>query len=523
MKNIPRRFLALLLTAAALFTIVPAPAARADQTDTPPAQDLTELVQVTDSSGFSKTSILFDGREDNVLSSTGTQASLTLESPEGIGSLYIRFETEYGAYTLTDNTTGKSHTCGEDLFVHEFIDVESAFGAASTSLTLNFDHGSVLISEITVYSPGQVPDSVQRWSHPVEGRTDLILFSTHGDDEHLFFAGILPYYAVEQGYEVLVVYLTDHSNNYPERVHEMLNGLWAVGIRAYPVLGDFPDLYSEKKWECYDRFAYWGYSRDDLIEWAVEILRRIKPMVTVGHSFYGEYGHGQHMVYADVLAAALEISNDPGQYPESAEAYGTWDVPKAYFHEYWNNTIQMDWDTPMENFDGMTPFQVSKQLGFGAHVSQHYNFNWWIKPYDTAASIPAYSPCAYGLYRSTVGEDVQKNDFFENLTTYTKLDRIAAEEEAARLAEEQRKEAERLAAEEEARRREEEAQRLAAEEEARRQEEARQRAEQEAAMAREAARHRNMTIIIISASVFTVGITLLLVTLRRKKKNSEIF
>ena len=172
----------------------------------------------------------------------------------------------------------------------------------------------------------------------------------------------------------------------------------------------------------------------------------------------------------------------------------------------------------MENFGGMTPFQVSKQLGFGAHVSQHDNFNWWIKPHETAAAIPAFNPCIYGLYRSTVGEDVAKNDFFENLTTYTELDRIAAEEEAARLAEEQRKEAERLAAEEEARR-QEEAQRLAAEEEARRQEEARLQAELEAAMAQEAARRRNLTVAISVAAVLVVC-TVILILLRKRKKHS---
>ena len=435
-----------------------------------------------------------------------------------MGSLYILFETEYGTYTVTDNTSGKTITCGESLFVHEFIDVESAFGTAPTSLTLNFDHGSVRIAEIVVYSSGQVPASVQRWSQPVDGRTDLVLFTTHGDDEHLFFAGILPYYAVEMGFRVQVVYLTDHWNNHPERIHEMLNGLWAVGIRTYPVLGSFPDIYATTRETCYDRLRGRGYTKDDLTEWAVEQIRRFRPLVTVGHDFYGEYGHGQHMVYADVLAAALSVSSDPEKYPESAANYGTWEVPKAYFHLYGQNRIYLDWDTPMENFDGMTPFQVSKQLGFGAHVSQHNNFNWWIKPYDTAASIPSFSPCVYGLYHSTVGEDVAKNDFFENLTTYTELDRIAAEEEAARLAEEQRKEEERLAAEEEARRREEEAQRLAAEEEARRREEARLRAEQEAAIAREAARRRNLLVSLCASAALVIGIPLLILSRRRPKE-----
>ena len=520
MKATFSRFLALLLTAAALLTYLPHPAVNASESDAQPVQarDISESVQITEHIGFTDATMLINGSDNYAPASKGDQASLTLESPEPIGSLYILFEAEYGTYTLTDNATGKSITCGEDRFLHEYIDVESAFGAESTSLTLNFDRGSVRIAEIVVYSPGQVPASVQRWNHPTDGRTDLVLFSTHGDDEHLFFAGILPYYAVEMGLQVQVVYLTNHWNNDPERVHEMLNGLWAVGIRNYPVLGHFPDFYCTTKHDAFSHFTYWKHSRDNLIEWVTEQLRRFKPLVTVGHDFYGEYGHGQHMAYADVVAAALEVSNDPEKDPESAEKYGTWDVPKAYFHLYQQNRINIDWDTPMENFGGMTPFQVSKQLGFGAHVSQHDNFNWWIKPHETAAAIPSFNPCIYGLYRSTVGEDVAKNDFFENLTTYTELDRIAAEEEASRLAEEQRKEAERLAAEEEARR-QEEAQRLAAEEEARRQEEARLQAELEAAMAQEAARRRNLTIAISAAAVLVVC-TVILILLRKRKKHS---
>ena len=118
----------------------------------------------------------------------------------------------------------------------------------------------------------------------------------------------------------------------------------------------------------------------------------------------------------------------------------------------------MDWDQPLESFDGMTAFLVSKDLGFAAHVSQQENFGWFIKGKETAAEINYCSPCRYGLYRSTVGLDVEKTDLFENLTTYAQK---KAEEEAARLAAEEearRLEEARLAAEAEA-----EAQRLEAE------------------------------------------------------------
>ena len=226
-----------------------------------------------------------------------------------------------------------------------------------------------------------------------------------------------------------------------------------------------------------------GITEEELVGFVVENLRRFKPLVAVGHDLGGEYGHGQHMLYADMLIKAVEITDDPEQYPDSAQQYGTWDVPKTYLHLYTKNEIRMDWDQPLESFDGMTAYRVSKDLGFAAHVSQQLNFGWFIKGKDTAASINYCSPCRYGLYRSTVGADVEKTDMFENLTTYGQK---KAEEEAARLAEEEaqrlREEA-RLAEEakrlEQERQKREEAERAAAEAELLRYQEQQEAARQE--------------------------------------------
>ena len=475
------------------------------------AQNISSRNLVTESSTFGPINHLFDGYIYSGATSY-KNASLTLEHQEGIGSLYILFGLEHGPYSVIDNSSGENYTFGEEGFLHEFIDLEGIFGTAPTSVTLNFGEKAVEIYELYIYSSGEVPDTVQKWNAPVDEKTDLILFSTHGDDEQLFFAGILPYYAVERGYQVQVVYLTNHRNQAPRRAHEMLNGLWAVGITTYPVFGEYNDFFTKSMQSAYDSFHALGWPQEQMVGFVVEQLRRFKPQVVVGHDFNGEYGHGQHMVYIDLLVKALEISNDATQYPELAEKYGLWDVPKTYVHLYEENQIVMDWDQPMESFNGMTPFQVTKELGFPCHISQQYDFAWYIYPYETAAEIPRYNPCYFGLYRSTVGPDIEKNDFFENVHSYEEQERIA--EEAERLAAEEearRKEEERLAAEEEARRKEEE--RLAAEEEARKLAQ-----QQSLQIAKETAQRRNRIIAICAACVLIPCTVFLILTSRHGRK-----
>lgn len=477
--------------------------------------------------GYQFIGLMYDTVEGRSTVSQG-DASLTLECAEGIGSLYFIFAKEYGEYTVTDNATGQVHTFGGERFLHDFLDLEQAFGKVPTSITVRFDQGPVSIIEIYAYTAGQVPSSVQKWRQPKEGKTDLILFSTHGDDEQLFFAGLLPTYARELGYEVLVVYLTDHRSHSPHRVHEMLNGLWSVGVTAYPVLGPFLDFFQDNKEDTYKVFRTVGTTRDGILAYVVEQLRRYRPQVVIGHDFAGEYGHGQHMVYAEVLASALKISNDPAAFPKTAEQYGVWDVPKAYFHLYRENPIVLDWDQPLESFDGMTAFEVTKELGFRCHVSQIPAFWYWIGPYEKAADIPTYSPCRYGLYRTTVGPDVNKNDFFENLTSYAEQERLAEEAKLAREAHEAEKdrltEELRLAKEEQARREAQaEAERIAREEEQLGlQEQQRLQAQEEARLAAEAEAKRDR-ILLIGGIVGGIAVLALIGRILYQKSKPKIF
>ncbi len=423
-------------------------------------QDITDACAIT-ADGYSSIGFLTDGDIDSYRTSS-EQAQITLENADGIGGLYLMFDLEYGVYTIRNNDIGTTAKAGEYNFLHEYIDLKALFGVCPKSVTLEFHNGSVRLSEIYALSDGTPPDFVQTWGQPLDGKADIVLFSTHGDDDQLFFAGLMPLYAKARNVALQVVYMTDHRNITKVRTHEMLNGLWAVGVTAYPVFGDFKDFRIDDLEGTYQEYERQGRSRDELQGFVVEQVRRFRPQVAIGHDLNGEYGHGMHMVYADLLVKSLELTADSTAFPESAQKYGLWDIPKLYLHLYKENPIVLDYDTPLDELGGLTPFEVTQKYGFPCHKSQQWtDFTQWLNGYNNeikkASQIYSNNPTKFGLYRSTVGEDVLKNDFMENIVTYTEQERLEAERleqerlEAERLEQErleqERKEQERLEAE----------------------------------------------------------------------------
>lgn len=411
------------------------------------AADITADTNVT-VDGFKYPGFLFDKDAKTCYASKGN-VSVTLENSGGIGSLYLIFDYEYGEYTVTDNASGKVLTAGAYGFLHEYLDLEGAFGTAPTSVTVSFGSGSVNIGEIYIFSSGQVPGFVQKWAPPLEGGADILMLPTHGDDDQLYFAGLLPYYAGEQGLRVQVAYMTSHRNYTTLRTHEILNGLWAVGVDVYPVFGEFFDFRVDSLQGSYQVYANHGITRDEIIGFVTEQLRRFKPLAVVGHDINGEYGHGMHRVYCDALMAAVELSMDPQSYPESAEKYGTWDVPKTYLHLLEENPIVLNYDVPLERFNGLTAFQVTQQLGFPCHETQQvYGFKTWLNGFNgeitKATQIEKFNPCYFGLYRTTVGPDAAKNDFLENLIPYDEQARLEQERLEQERLEQERLEQEKL-------------------------------------------------------------------------------
>jgi len=312
-----------------------------------------------------------------------------------IGSVYIIWDRIPGEWVLLAD--GKEIVCGQNGFLHEYIELDTP----ADQVTIRAE---VPVCEVFAFDKGaDLPDWVQIWQPALE-RADLLLLPTHADDEHVFFGGMMPYYAGEKGLKVQVAYLTHHWEQ-AYRPHELLDGLWTVGVRNYPVIGPFADKWADSLEE-----AEALYTRYDAAAFLTEQLRRFKPSVVIGHDLNGEYGHGVHILNAYSLTDAVLAATDAACFPESAARYGTWNTPKLYLHLYPQNEIIMDWSVPLTAFDGRSALEVAAE-GFSKHKTQQGFFYVYGEGDD-------WDSRRFGLYRSTVGPDTVGGDVFENIQTY---------------------------------------------------------------------------------------------------------
>ncbi len=352
---------------------------------------------------------LMDKKEDTYRT-LNENDTITIKGEEIYG-LYIIYEKEASMGCVKNDT--KSKPIGTQSFLHEYIDIQKTIGI-SNIVTLNYSK-KVNLAEIYVLEKEEIPPFVEKWNPPLD-KTDMLLFSTHSDDEHLFFAGLIPTY-IDQGHTIQIVYMTCHEKE-PKRFHEALHGLYKSGIRNYPIIGKFPDEKSYTLEEAIKKLEKRNRTLNQLLAFQTEMIRRFKPKVIVGHDELGEYGHGQHMLNTYSLKQVLDKTHDADFFPDSYKKYGGWEVPKTYFHSYTKNKIILNFDLPLNHFDGKTAFNVSKE-SFEEHKSQIGKrfYNWIYKDYQKATEIEKYTPTEWGLYKTTVGEDQLKNDLFENIDT----------------------------------------------------------------------------------------------------------
>lgn len=310
-----------------------------------------------------------------------------------IGGVFIQFYDRTVACSLEAQVKGvwkKVADCGD--YLTEWFSVP--YGTTAVRLT-NTSRSRLFINEFYVYGYGTQPAFCAKW-HKGD-QCDLMLVSCHPDDEVLWFGGLLPTYARERGYEVQVVVVVPST---PERRLELLDSLWHCGVTRYPHFLGISDSHHGSLQE-----QYKAWSKDSVCFSIVKAIRIFKPAVIVSHDLYGEYGHGAHMATADCTRLAFNYAASPKKYARTAKEYGVWQPQKLYLHLYGEAQIEMDWHQPLESFGGKDGFTIASEA-FQYHRSQLHA--WAIEDGGKLSNA------RFGLVFSTVGEDIEKNDFMEN-------------------------------------------------------------------------------------------------------------
>ena len=255
----------------------------------------------------------------------------------------------------------------------------------------------VSLSTVRVYADDYPRHAVQTWQESPE-KLDLLLVSTHQDDELLFLGGTLADYAA-RGASVNVLYTAEGERM---RMREALDGLWTAGLRGYPIVLGLPDEMSMSEKQAASRWE--KFEPQKLL---VRAFRQYKPEVIVTQDFNGEYGHGQHKATVAMTAEGVRLAADPNYDPESVQMYGTWQVKKLYVHCYKENETVMDWSRPLDETGVITPLFLTKEA-YDKHRTQQAYFS-------IQKSDKEYDNSRFGLYFTAVGPDENKNDFLEHI------------------------------------------------------------------------------------------------------------
>lgn len=368
------------------------------------AMDISDDCTFKGSSNKRKPTLLHDKKFTTSWESNKTKTPwLSVTAPAGmpIHGLYICFATmpEQWEIQIADGQDWMTYQQGDTRFLHTYVSIPG--GAEKVRIISTSEKKtSMRINELYALSEGDVPSWVQRWE-PTHEKADILFISTHPDDELIFFGGAIPTYAAEQQRKVVVAYFS-YSN--VARSSELLNGLWHMGVRNYPVIGEFRDAYAKDLKTAYKNAG----GKTKVREWVTELYRQYQPEVVVTQDKDGEYGHKQHIMVAEAAQDCIELAATEGEFLDSFLKYGAWQVKKLYLHLWPENQITFDWNVPLVSMNGSTGLELAAEA-YEYHKTQEAS---GFSVLETGAE---YDNRVFGLAFSTVGEDVRKDDFLENI------------------------------------------------------------------------------------------------------------
>ncbi len=306
---------------------------------------------------------------------------LKISSPEPVYGLYLCFRSMPAYEVQVDRGNGwETVYAGNPDFLHAFYELDGAtnirvLGVPSKASVMGFN-------EVTVFGAGKIPEWVQRWE-PTPEKTDLLFVIGDPDEELLFLGGAIPVYAVEKGHSVALACVA-YDN--PSRRSELLNSLWSMGYRSYPIIGN--SARPDKKASDKKNTAF-----------IIGAVQKCRPEVIVTMD---EKGEGKN-AYRKLAAELCKLAFD-----KAAEGENGWQAKKLYLHLYGKDPTVLDWTQPLKSQKGLD--------GIGA---ARYAYLYYKTQDSTDKDVLSdgvkYPNNTFGLYKSLVGDDVEKNDFLENI------------------------------------------------------------------------------------------------------------
>ena len=344
---------------------------------------------------------LDDGNYNTVWDPNGKRL-LEFTIPEDVHHAMVQLEWMYAQneYKLTcydkNGETLEVFNAEDDerLFVRNFYLPEDT---AKCGLKITSKQRVLKLGELHVFDMDRLSPQVQQWE-PTPEKADIMVISAHQDDELLFFGATIPDSA-SRGKSIVMLYMANCGRG---RYSEALAGLWSVGLRTRPVFLGLEDAAFRSK-----SAAMKSWPKYDTVDELVYNIRKYQPEVIVTHDTKGEYGHMQHKLTSEYVQRAVTLAASSSYVCITDKKLPAWTVKKFYIHLYPKNVMHIQSDVPCEFFGGFTT-QEAAIIAYDKHYTQHGH-------YTMANQGVQYDNTAFGLVSSTVGEDVEKNDLFENL------------------------------------------------------------------------------------------------------------